>query len=93
MHTPEGFAPSHILPPVLPAGALAFAFRDTKLLVGGPDGAPVVPTLGLVESLGPGAAVHYLAGPFSRKCQQGRCREGRRRGPNVLFEPQRIAVK
>jgi NAD+ diphosphatase len=60
MHTPEGFAPSHVLPPVLPAGALAFAFRDTKLLVGGPDGAPVVPTLALVESLGLGEAVHYL---------------------------------
>ena len=28
MHTPEGFVPSHVLPPVLPAGAFAFAFRD-----------------------------------------------------------------
>ena len=60
MHTPEGFTPSHVLPPALPAGALAFAFRDTKLLVGGPDDAPVVPPLALVESLRIGEAVHYL---------------------------------
>ena len=60
MHTPEGFVPSHVLPPVLPAGALAFAFRDTRLLVGGPDNAPAVPPLELLQSLRLAGAVHYL---------------------------------
>jgi len=60
MHTPQGFTPSHVLPPAIPAGALAFAFRDTKLLVGGPDDAPVVPELARVEGLRTGKAIHYL---------------------------------
>ena len=38
MHTPEGFTPSHVRPDSLPAGTLAFAFRDDKLLVGRPRG-------------------------------------------------------
>jgi len=60
MHTPEGFTPSHVLPTVLPAETLAFAFRDTKLLVGGADDAPVVPTLATLQSSGFCEAMHYL---------------------------------
>ena len=38
-HT-EGFTPSHSPPATLPEGTLAFAFRDDKLLVGGPKTRP-----------------------------------------------------
>jgi NAD+ diphosphatase len=60
MHTPAGFTPGHILPAALPAATLAFAFRETKLLVGGTDSAPVVPTLPALGGLDAGAATHYL---------------------------------
>jgi NAD+ diphosphatase len=60
MHTPEGFTPSHILPVSLPASALAFAFREAKLLVGGTREAPVVPALGELEADGLGGTLHYL---------------------------------
>jgi len=60
MHTPEGFIPSHLLPPVLPERTLAFAFRDAKLLIGGTAEAPEVPALSILTSLGIGGAVHYL---------------------------------
>ena len=48
------------MPTELRAGTLAFAFRDTKLLVGGSEDAPVVPALAWVESLRIADAVHYL---------------------------------
>ena len=60
MHTPEGFAPSHVPPPTLPAGTLAFAFRDAKLLVGGPEDAPTLPLVSDLERLHLGGPTHYL---------------------------------
>jgi len=60
MHTPEGFTPSHVSPATLPEDTLAFAFRETKLLVGGPDAAPVVPTLARIESMRISGSVQYL---------------------------------
>ena len=60
MHTPEGFTPKHVLTGALPAGALAFAFHDAKLLVGGADDAPVIPESSAVEEMGIGVSRHYL---------------------------------
>ena len=60
MHTPEGFTPSHTPPAKLPPEALAFAFRDDKVLVGGPDDAPVVPQSSMLEALGLTGDRHYL---------------------------------
>ena len=62
MHTPEGFAPAHVLPAKLDAGAIAFAFRGDKVLVtdsGTPGAAPTrLPAWGELPALG-------LAGPVA----------------------------
>jgi NAD+ diphosphatase len=68
LHTPEGFAPSHVLPATLPADTLAFAFRDARLLVGGAEGAPVVPTIGALAAFDLGEAVHYLGALEGTAC-------------------------
>jgi len=60
MHTPTGFVPSHVLPPSLPPGTLAFAFRDAKLAVGGTETAPTLPTHEYLARAGLGGAMHYL---------------------------------
>jgi len=60
MHTPEGFNPSHTPPATLPEETLAFAFRDDKILVGGPDDAPVVPRSSALEALALDGLRHYL---------------------------------
>lgn len=60
MYTPEGFTPKHVAPATLPTGALAFAFRDAKLLVGGGDDAPVIPESSALDEWGIGTSRHYL---------------------------------
>ena len=60
MHTPQGFVPAHALPALLPATALAFAYSDVKMLVGGDERAPVVPTLGELAAAGVDGVRHYL---------------------------------
>jgi NAD+ diphosphatase len=60
MHTPSGFSPSHVLPPALPRGALAFAFRNTKIVVGGTDDMPAIPSLGVLDRAGMTGTNHYL---------------------------------
>ncbi len=60
MHTPEGFTPRHAALSTLPANALAFAFRDANLLVGGADDTPVVPDSSLLEALDLRGDRHYL---------------------------------
>ena len=60
MHTPQGFAPSHTLPAVLPGTTLAFAFSDANLLVAGSDAAPTVPTLDELGAAGIDGTRHYL---------------------------------
>src|SRR6266545_1840242 len=60
MHTPAEFAPSHVMPRPLAEGALAFAYRDTKLLVGGEDEAPTVPTVATLARAGVDGTMHYL---------------------------------
>jgi NAD+ diphosphatase len=60
MHTPEGFNPSHTPPVTLPGETFAYAFRDDKVLVGGPDDAPFVPHSSMLETLGLKGDRHYL---------------------------------
>ena len=68
MHTPEGFSPSHARPAGLPAGTHAFAFRGTKLLVGGPDDLPVVPELAALGADIVGEPLHYLGELHGTAC-------------------------
>jgi hypothetical protein len=60
MHTPQGFTPSHARSDALPGSALAFAFRDDRILVGGSEDSPSVPDLAGLESLGLAGDRHYL---------------------------------
>ena len=60
MHTPDGFVPSHALPALLPGTALAFAYSDVKMLVGGDDSAPAIPTLDELAAAGVDGVRHYL---------------------------------
>jgi len=64
MHTPEGFAPAHVLPAALRADAIAFAFRGDKVLVStAPDGGhapPRLPAFDELATLGLAGTPHYL---------------------------------
>ncbi len=60
MHTPAGFLPSHVLPSTLPSGALAFAYRDARLAVGGTDAAPTLPTHEHLARAALAGPIHYL---------------------------------
>jgi NAD+ diphosphatase len=60
MHTPVGFTPLHVAPSDLSATTLVFAFAGAKLLVGGSEDAPVVPSLGDLERAGLNGVRHYL---------------------------------
>jgi NAD+ diphosphatase len=48
------------MPATLPGTALAFAFREAKLLVGGDERRPTVPTLDDLRAAGVDGALHYL---------------------------------
>jgi len=60
VHTPTGFTPSHVLPALLPGTALAFAYSDAKLLVGGDEQTPAIPTLAELGAAGVDGVRHYL---------------------------------
>ena len=64
MHTPEGFAPAHVLPAELPAGTIVFAFRGDKVLVSDTGAsnstAPRLPTWGERTAHGITGTPHYL---------------------------------
>ena len=60
MHTPEGFHPAHTPPGDLPPTALAFAFRDAKVAVGGDERTPSIPALARFEAAGVRGPRHYL---------------------------------
>jgi NAD+ diphosphatase len=73
VHTPEGFAPGHALPATVPAEALAFAFRDGKVLVsddgGGDAGAPPrIPRWRDLGAIGLAGATHYLGALEGVEC-------------------------
>jgi NAD+ diphosphatase len=60
LHTPAGFVSSTALPAPLPGTTLAFAYSDTKLVVGGPEDAPAIPTLDELRRAGIDGVRHYL---------------------------------
>ena len=64
MHTPQGFAPAHVLPAALPAGTIAFAFRGDKVLVSGTGDAdktpPRLPNFTELAALDLTGTTHYL---------------------------------
>ncbi|HEX6138072.1 MAG TPA: NAD(+) diphosphatase [Casimicrobiaceae bacterium] len=60
LHTPSGFAASHVAPAPLPGTSLAFAFAQSKLLVGGDEGAPTLPLVADLERAGLTGERHYL---------------------------------
>jgi NAD+ diphosphatase len=60
MHTPDGFTPSHIAPAAIADGALAFAFAESRLLIGGDEHAPTVPLIADIERARLEGARHYL---------------------------------
>jgi len=64
LHTPEGFAPAHVLPAALSAGTIAFAFRGDKVLVSGSgtqgEAPPRLPAWGELPALGLAGTPHYL---------------------------------
>jgi NAD+ diphosphatase len=63
VHTPQGFAPGHALPTTVPPGALAFAFREGKVLVSADGDAaaqPRVPHWRELGAIGLAGATHYL---------------------------------
>ena len=60
MHTPPGFSPSHVLPPPLPAGTLAFAFREDENRGRRHREMPAIPSLGALDRAGITGTNHYL---------------------------------
>jgi NAD+ diphosphatase len=60
MNTPEGFAPSHVLPATLSPDVRAFAFRETRLAIGGSEDSPAIPTLAQLGAAGLDGTRHYL---------------------------------
>jgi NAD+ diphosphatase len=68
MHTPAGFLPAHAMPPALPGSALAFAFRDAKLVVAGPEEAPAIPALDELAAAGIAGSTHYLGALDGTPC-------------------------
>ncbi|MGH8801087.1 MAG: NAD(+) diphosphatase, partial [Casimicrobiaceae bacterium] len=60
LHTPTGFVPATAAPVPMADSALVFAFAREKLLVGGDERAPTVPTLARVLAAGIDGPRHYL---------------------------------
>jgi NAD+ diphosphatase len=60
MYTPEGFVPSHALPAALPESSFAFAFSGDRMIVGGDEATPTIPTLGELNRAGIDGSRHYL---------------------------------
>jgi NAD+ diphosphatase len=67
MHTPPAFVPSQQMPPALPGDALAFAYRETKLLVAGTD-PPAVPTMAALAGAGLAGTTHYMGALAGTHC-------------------------
>lgn len=60
MYTPVGFTPLHVMPEVLGAETLAFAYCDARILVGGPEEAPAIPTFAALVAAGVTGTPHFL---------------------------------
>ena len=61
MYTPAGFTPRHVMPEALGAATHAFAYRGGRILVGGSDDAPSIPTFGSLVAAGLVGTPSFLA--------------------------------
>ena len=68
MYTPAGFTPLHAMPEALGADAMAFAFRDGKILVGGTEDAPAIPAFATLVASGVVGTPHFLANLNATSC-------------------------
>ena len=68
MYTPAGFTPLHVMPDSLGPATLAFAYRDGKIVVGGSDDAPVIPSLSSLNDAGLAGTPHFLGNLGDAAC-------------------------
>ena len=68
MYTPAGFTPRHVMPEVLGAVSHAFAYRSGKILIGGSDDAPVIPTFTALDAAGVVGTPHFLGNLGDAAC-------------------------
>ena len=68
MYTPAGFTPSQVMPESFDAATLAFAYRDGRILVGGSEGAPAIPTFTSLVAAGLEGTPHFLGNLGSTGC-------------------------
>jgi NAD+ diphosphatase len=68
MHTPPGFHPAHAMPAEIASGALVFAFRGERILVGGEEQAPAIPTRDEFDAIVSEGTHHYLGEYEGRPC-------------------------
>jgi NAD+ diphosphatase len=68
MHTPAGFIPAHALPAALAPDTLAFAYRDSRIAIGGSEEAPEVPVLAALDAAGIEGSLRYLGTLHGRAC-------------------------
>ena len=60
MHTPTGFIASHVVPSSLASTNMAFAFSGSKLMIGGSEASPVIPTRDDLDRANVSGIRHYL---------------------------------
>jgi NAD+ diphosphatase len=85
MHTPPGFEPTHVLPAVIPAEALAFAFRGDRLLVGGTDDAVAIPTFATLTHAGVAGTPHFLGALAGIPCVAVNLPDGAGEPPGLRY--------
>jgi NAD+ diphosphatase len=60
MYTPAGFTPTQVMPESLGATTIAFAYREGRILVGGSEDAPAIPTVASLDAAGLAGTPHFL---------------------------------
>lgn len=60
MYTPDGFTPTQVMPESLGATTIAFAYREGRILVGGSEDAPAIPTVASLDAAGLAGTPHFL---------------------------------
>src|SRR5437764_6610410 len=68
LHASQGFVAAHAVATPLPTTALAFAFSGDKMVVGGSDTAPTVPTVGELQRAGIDGMRHFLGALSGTPC-------------------------
>ena len=68
MYTPPGFTPLHVMPESLGAQTWAFAYRDGRIVVGGTDDTPVIPSLSALGEAGLAGTAHFLGNLDDAAC-------------------------